>query len=190
MSDDLEAKEIALALAVADMDEALAALDALGGEVENAYLVRALETAVVVSYARPFTTSYLYPPKLAEYGPEEPSQVRLHDELLRLRQKRYAHTDEQIGRTGGFEITETTITRGPNGAEINVVMEHREQATPLPREAFAAYRSLIEEQRGRFAIAGSQVRHALDLVVPRTVPSPAPTSNPPADGCSGSVQQA
>jgi hypothetical protein len=93
--------------------------------------------------------SNLYPPTLAECGPEEPAQVRLHNELLRLRKKRYAHTDKQIGRTGGFEITDTRVARGPDGPQINISMEHREQATPLPREAFADYRSLIEGQRQR-----------------------------------------
>jgi hypothetical protein len=53
----------------------------------------ALETAIVVSYARAFTKSSLVQLDRDAYRPTWPEQPYCHDELLKLRDSRYAHTD-------------------------------------------------------------------------------------------------
>ena len=63
---------------------------------DTGLLKKSLETAVCVSYARAFTqTNFLPQPLGSEYLAHLNSeQLVLHDELLRLRNKRYAHTDK------------------------------------------------------------------------------------------------
>jgi hypothetical protein len=56
---------------------------------------RALETAAVVAYARPWTKSSIG--ALGDHWlPAEEQQRELHDALIRDRNKVYAHTDEEV----------------------------------------------------------------------------------------------
>jgi hypothetical protein len=101
----LQKKCLTLYLAASDMDQAAAAATALDGEHENVNLMRALETAIAVCYARPFTDSSMVDRlKASKWVAQEDRQ--LHDFLMNGRNKVYAHTDVASGRsTGGMRIT-------------------------------------------------------------------------------------
>jgi hypothetical protein len=70
---------------------------------QSAYL-----TAMIVSYARPFSpgrSGYVFPERLIPYGPED---MALHDDLLDRRNKVHAHSDldkwdVRPWRSGDFE---------------------------------------------------------------------------------------
>ena len=89
-------------------------------------------------------------------------QGKLHDQLIWLRNKVYAHTDPAGGRTASIETEETTITRTPEGTEIHIAKRLREQWAPLGRELIPEYRSLIETQRARFGRDALGIRDRLD----------------------------
>lgn len=54
---------------------------------------RALETGVIVSYARPFTRQKIGQLDSELWTPADEDQARIHRALIRLRNIRYAHTD-------------------------------------------------------------------------------------------------
>jgi len=86
--------EQALLLAVSDMEQAIAAAQALTVETDGRR-ARALETAIAVCYMRPFTGRRRLPD---EYVPSAPLDAQGHAELKTLRNKVYAHTDKAAGR--------------------------------------------------------------------------------------------
>jgi hypothetical protein len=165
----------ALLLALTDMDHARAALDALEREHKNVNLMRALETAIAVSYGRAFTTSSLLRLNRDEYRPDDPAQAQLHDELLTLRDKVYAHTDKEGGRTARIDVT-AEIEQGVEGSEINITAEVHEQWVPLRREGIPDYRLLIDGQRRRFGREAVDIDSRFDWEAARMVPTPVPTS--------------
>jgi hypothetical protein len=80
------------------MVECRAAADFLQERTDlNGDVRRALETAIPVAYVRPWgkwnTIGVLGPERL----PRRPEQVELHNGLILVRNKVYAHTDEEIG---------------------------------------------------------------------------------------------
>jgi hypothetical protein len=131
----------ALLLAASDMDHAEAAAHALEDEGEDLALMRALETAIAVCYARAFTQSSLMTlPR--EYLPEEPSDRELHRYLADLRDTVYAHTDKASGRKASTTMTAET-------GEV-VTVEVREEWIPLPRDLMPAAIDLFRRQARRF----------------------------------------
>jgi hypothetical protein len=82
------------------MRQAHAAITALLATTEenDVNLMLALETAIVVCYARPFTLGQGVGRLGEEWAPKEASERAVHDELLNLRDQAYAHTDERSGR--------------------------------------------------------------------------------------------
>jgi len=74
----------ALSLAASDMEQCQSATEALEGTTNKA-LTQALETAIAVCYARPFTQSSLYRLDKTEFRPAESRLAELHDTLLKLR---------------------------------------------------------------------------------------------------------
>jgi hypothetical protein len=87
--------EQALLLAVSDMEQAIAAAQALTVETDGRR-ARALETAIAVCYMRPFTGRR--PVRLPdEYVPSAPLDAQGHAELKTPRNKVYAHTDRAAG---------------------------------------------------------------------------------------------
>ncbi len=67
--------------------------------------LKALETALIISYARPFTSSDFYV-RLSDDDIQHltPLQKQVHHKICLLRDKRYAHTDSEnkSGRDAGF----------------------------------------------------------------------------------------
>jgi hypothetical protein len=78
-------------LAQNDLRQVIAAATALKDEHLNGDLCRALETAIVVCYARPFSKSNAIGPIGDRFVP--PELRGLHKGLIRARDKVYAHTD-------------------------------------------------------------------------------------------------
>src|SRR5919109_82743 len=87
----------ALLLAVSDMEQAIRAAQVLVLEEDDGRLARALETAFSVTYMRPFTQGSLGQLP-AEYVPNAGGGEDVHAKLKDLRDKVYAHTDEESGR--------------------------------------------------------------------------------------------
>ena len=147
----------ALLLAVDDMSQAGAALQALEREHANYNLTLALETAIVVSYARAFTQSTLLQLDEDEYRPEDARQSELHSKLLDLRDKAYAHTDKEGGRFAAFvelmdEVELETLDEIQSVEDLpqgfrGVV---RKEWIALPREWIPDLRFLFEAQAHRF----------------------------------------
>ena len=84
--------------AQADMRQAAAAAEALSREHHNDDLCRALESAIVVIYARPFARRNQVGMLGDEWAPTEPLLHNLHNELLEKRNQVYAHSDETAMR--------------------------------------------------------------------------------------------
>jgi hypothetical protein len=143
-------KRRVLLLARFDMQQAAAAAKALNVEAYDVALIRALETAIAVSYARPFVTSSLLRLNEAEYVPEDVQLAKLHAFVLDLRDKVYAHTDKQSGRDA--EILFATGSEGT--PEVSGL---RDEWIPFPRAAIPSALALFELQGKRF------VDDALDI---------------------------
>jgi hypothetical protein len=93
----------ALGLACFDMGEAAFAAMSLRQD-HDARTRRLIETAMVVSYMRPFTRSSLLRATLSEYVPMQPPESDLHDRLKTLRDETYAHTDKEVERRFLFSL--------------------------------------------------------------------------------------
>jgi Recombinase len=104
-------KEIrAVALAASDMRQAAAAAEALANEHQNVHVMRALETAVVVCYWRPFASGNAVRLDPAEWTPRDAQEVAAHETLKALRDKVYAHTDSVI-KIGGEKVRARDVER-------------------------------------------------------------------------------
>jgi hypothetical protein len=147
---------VALLHAASDMAQAKAACDMLEEETEDHVRARALETAIAVCYARAFTVSNLRTLSSRAFGPKKGTDQRvLHDALLQLRKKVYAHTDVESGRS----IGDITINFGERGDIAHVT--HRESWHPLDRQLLDSIRELCESQHSRFGLEGTRLALAL-----------------------------
>lgn len=147
------------------MDQAEAAARALDSEAEDVHMMRALETAIAVSYARIFTQSSLLRLDADEYAPADGSLVPLHRMLRDLRDRVYAHTDKNSGRDAAMEITAAT---GLGGSELYGIqpafgLQARESWLPFPREAIPDALSLFDAQRERFRREAAEIQIRLDF---------------------------
>lgn len=146
----------ALLLAASDMDQAAAAARAL--EAETDYnLARALETAIAVCYARAFTQSSLFKLNRDTYEPPDPRLAELHKELFNVRDKVYAHTDKEGGRSA------TVLVRtSPVELPGTVDFYRQEDWVPMPREVLPVALELFEVQRKRFHNEAGKIQLWLD----------------------------
>jgi hypothetical protein len=115
----LEKKRLSLYLAASDMDQSAAAAGALAKEEDNVDLMRALETAIAACYGRPFTEGSMIQRLDKGKWVSAGADRALHDHLITLRHKTYAHTDTQSGRSAGTSslttsagIAHTTYSEG------------------------------------------------------------------------------
>ena len=103
----LEKLKESLILAAEDMDQAFAAAVALRTDTSgDETWTRALETAMAVSYMRPFTTGAWKLP--AKYVPNARAENELHRRLDVLRDKVYAHSDQASGRSASMKTVMTS----------------------------------------------------------------------------------
>lgn len=143
-----------LALATADMQIAAEGARALKAErissKASGRLMQALETGMVVAYARAFKESKLgrLPRK---FLPEDPLQQGLHRELMDWRDKVHAHSEDDLRRGG-------SVTAGfdpATGIGGSMVSEH---VVAFPHERLDDVIALCEQQATRFdAIARALV---------------------------------
>jgi len=91
----LQKRVRALVLAARDLEQAAFAAERLDNEMDGR-VRRLLETAMAITYMRPFTTSSLL--TLTEYVPTGGHDRELHEYLAELRAKVYAHTDKEAER--------------------------------------------------------------------------------------------
>jgi hypothetical protein len=70
----------------------------------------AFTTALVVSYARPFTKSFGWPPLPNEIARYEEPDLEMHEYLLGLRHEVYAHSDSSRHRVRPFRIGNESLT--------------------------------------------------------------------------------
>ena len=109
----IERRRNILLLGASDMDQVIAAAESIQREhrstTQDLELIRALETAVVVCYWRPFSQSNTVG-HLRESDAEDPT---LHADMKKLRNQAYAHTDRSSGRTAG--IKEVIASTGVEG---------------------------------------------------------------------------
>jgi hypothetical protein len=69
----------------------------------------AFVTALVISYARPFTKSYGWPSFPSDLAQLDQDNLRLHKQLIDLRNKVYAHSDSQYHKVEPFRIGSQSI---------------------------------------------------------------------------------
>jgi hypothetical protein len=124
----------ALVLGVADMTQAIAAVRALKSETDET-LARVYETALVVSFMRPFSGKLRLPETYYE-EPPSPDDAKLVADMKTLRDKVYAHTDKDTGRRA------SPITIRVEGELVH--LSWNEAWVPLPRERLDAVIEICE----------------------------------------------
>jgi hypothetical protein len=116
---------------------------------------RVLETALAVSYARPWTEASIAALD-THWEPAAETHQELHREIIRLRNKVYAHTDEELGARGVRDVSSLAGTPDPL-----LVSEWR----TLKPELLPVFEELSKQQRTRFREAANE----LSLLVRRFV---------------------
>jgi hypothetical protein len=148
----------ALVLAASDMRQAAAAAEALANEHQNVHLMRALETAVVVCYWRPFASANQVKLNAEERVPADEG-VRLAHELLKnLRDKVFAHTDRVI-EINGRTLRPRDVERSEDLLGPVPEIDYSDPASPpvfteswhpLDRKALPTIVSLARAQEAQF----------------------------------------
>jgi hypothetical protein len=152
--EDLRRLAIALLYAASDMAQAQAACDMLEEETENGHRARALEAAIAVCYSRAFTMSDLKRLDHDIFAPPVGTQHRVvHETLLTLRNKVYAHTDIESGRS----IEQLTIDFHEDIATVS----HVESWHPLDRSLLGPIRELCDLQAERLRLEGVRIIYAI-----------------------------
>jgi hypothetical protein len=150
----------ALVLAASDMRQAAAAARALENEHQNVDRMRALETAVVVCYWRPFATANTVRLDPGRSLPADEGGKRAHEILKTLRDKVFAHTDRVI-EIDGRKLRPRDIARFEDllgdlseidWSDPDSPLMFTESWHPLDREALPAIVALAEAQEMRFGM--------------------------------------
>lgn len=151
--DEFRRFAVALLLASADVKQASAACDMLDEGHDDPNRARALETAIVVCYARAFTVSTLARLPALFAPPAGSEERQLHDILLTLRHKVYAHTDLESGRS----VEKLTVEVEGDIAHV----AHRESWQPLDTSRLDSIRALCATQHRRFQLEGTRIAGAI-----------------------------
>jgi hypothetical protein len=127
-----------LVFAQSDMTQAAIAANTLAGEHLNGDLCRALETAIVVCYSRPYDRRNKAGPLREESYPTDAAQRAMHDALFALRDQVYAHND-------------VTDLRGvvDAGELLGAPGRYTEQWVPLNRAALPTLIQMCAAQQER-----------------------------------------
>ena len=149
----LEKLKESLILAAEDMDQASAAAVALRTDTsDDDAWTRALETAMAVSYMRPFTKGAWRLP--GKYVPRDRAQNELHRRLKDLRNRVYAHSDEASGRSASMK------TRATSGDVVTI--SYGSAWWVFPVEDLAAVQALCHDHRQRFLTDASAIHVDLE----------------------------
>jgi hypothetical protein len=152
---ELRRKEAGMLLfAAVDMRQAAAAAEAWAERPTNDEVHRALQTAMIVSYGRPFTSSNFFDLRKSErdYRPSDAFLRQLHDDLVTMRDRAVAHTDEPARSKRFIELT-------VRGQPEVVGME--EQYEVFKRESLDALLLLFETQKEQFEHAAFELASEL-----------------------------
>ena len=150
---DLPRSIARLIFAAQDMAESSAAAayllerNDLSGDVR-----RALETAVPVAYARPWGKSNTIGGLESHWLPKRPDYQSLHTELINVRNKVYAHTDEEIAARGIEDVSAMAGVPGP----FYVPAWH-----PLNPDLLPAIAELAKSQKQRFVEGVQELQRRL-----------------------------
>ena len=149
----LEKLKESLILAAGDMDQANAAAAALRADTsdDDAWR-RALETAIAVSYMRPFTKGAWKLP--GKYVPKQSPAKQLHQALDDLRDKVYAHSDAASGRSASMK---TVVT-----SEGISTISYGSARWAFPIEDLHAVQALCNDQRQRFLTDAAAIHVELE----------------------------
>jgi hypothetical protein len=139
-----------LVLAQSDLAQAAMAAHSLAGEALNGDLCRALETAIVVCYSRPYDGRNKAGALREEWYPAETQERTMHDALLALRDQVYAHND-------------VTELRGvvDAGALLGEPGRYAEEWIPLNRKAMPALIRMCAAQQERFRSRVSELEREI-----------------------------
>jgi hypothetical protein len=148
-----------LALASSDLKQAAAAARLLRN-ASSPNERRALETAIVVCYARPFNEKNKLGRLNPKWQPERGPKRKLHRRLLQLRDGVYAHIDPEARRTAyaTFTLDDEGFVAGGGG----VAEQWRKH---IPLADLPAIIELCETQAERFVnAAGDEALNAIGEV--------------------------
>jgi hypothetical protein len=155
----LEGQVQILVLAAHDMKQVIAACAALEQSEDRwtgslqAALEEALETAIAVSYARPFSARNKLGALPDRWRPRVGTPEReLHDWLIQERNRRYAHTDEDSGRL-------VLHRNEPDGRGFDGLVVLR---LPYPRDRLPAIRALAADIGDRLWTAAFELQRRLE----------------------------
>jgi hypothetical protein len=142
-----------LLLGAIDMDQTAEAAHAIvvahrSGN-PNLQLIRALETAVVVCYWRPFSQSN----SMGHLRPKDALDASLHKAMEQMRNSAYAHIDASSGRTAG--ITPHPTSEGVQGLAFT------ESWWELPVEWFPQIVRIAAAQRDAWRAEAESIRQRL-----------------------------
>jgi hypothetical protein len=120
---------------------------------EDKRLLRCLNTALIVSYARPFSGNRSSPDVRRSLPAEyldvlSDEQRRLHEQLVEARNRDHAHSDPQ-GRSVSVRVPKV-------GDGVLAIPLSRDASAPWPRESVEKVAELIARLRGK--LAEEQVR--------------------------------
>lgn len=149
-----------LLLAREDMEQAAAAARAvIAWMPPDVALMRALETGMAVSYARPFVDATLPGARLSKADrPTSEGERELHDLLLWFRRKVYAHTDAESGRNASpIMPPEAGWPDGIPGVGYGSTWQ------PFPRERLTEVVEVCDRQAQRFLDEAMSIRTKLGL---------------------------
>ena len=141
-----------LLLAGQDMAECRAAAQFLDSQHLPGDVCRALETAIPVAYARPWGKSNTIGALGDHWLPTRDEDVQLHGALILIRNKVYAHTDEEIEARGITDVSDIGGLDGPIFAT---------SWTPLNRELLPAIVDLATAQEFRFNAAAMLLQRVM-----------------------------
>jgi hypothetical protein len=114
-----------------------------GVDEADADKARALETAIAVSYWRPWSQSNTLGSLKGKWLPKDRTGLQLHRRLEQLRNETYAHTHRGAGRKASAHF----VIRDDGSLESLGVGE---EWHPLPREVLPAIIELCERQADLF----------------------------------------
>lgn len=142
-----------LLLGAIDMEQVIEAAQAIQREHQtsepNLQLIRALETAVVVCYWRPFSQSNT----VGHLRDADAANPELHAHMKTLRNKAHAHTDTSSGRKA--DIDELVSPSGIEGLAFT------ESWWALPAEWLPSIISFAVAQRDAWRAEGIAIRNRL-----------------------------
>jgi hypothetical protein len=139
------------------MEQAAAAARALA-QTNDVALARALETAMVVCFLRPYAGELSVPRSFRPPTNDGSTDARVFREMMRLRNQVYAHKDEQEGHSSGpIAIDEES--------EI-VDLNWREGWEAFSRELLPDVIVLAEKLRDEMRVSAAKIQAMLDADIP------------------------